>query len=77
MVVLLYMPLCVIAFTVYGDSLRDSVSWFHSREIMRKFNRDSLHMVCVQVVYSVQTEWLQLFANGMIAVHCILTLVCE
>ncbi|GMT13219.1 hypothetical protein PFISCL1PPCAC_4516, partial [Pristionchus fissidentatus] len=51
LVVMLYMPLSVVSFWVYGDSMKDSV------------------------IYSVQTYYMQCFANFMIAVHCILTLV--
>ncbi|CAI4221482.1 unnamed protein product [Auanema sp. JU1783] len=50
-VVLLYMPLSVLGYTVYGDSLDSSV------------------------ITSIQTSWLQLGANLMIAIHCIMTLV--
>uniref|UniRef100_A0A1I7XEF2 Aa_trans domain-containing protein n=1 Tax=Heterorhabditis bacteriophora TaxID=37862 RepID=A0A1I7XEF2_HETBA len=51
MVVVLYMPLSVFGYTVYGASLDSSV------------------------IYSIQTSALQLGANLMIAVHCIMTLV--
>nr|CDJ93825.1 Amino acid transporter domain containing protein [Haemonchus contortus] len=51
LVVLLYMPLSVMGYVVYGSSLESSV------------------------IYSIQTGYLQLGANLMIAVHCIMTLV--
>lgn len=50
-VILLYLPLCVFAFVVYGDSMAESV------------------------IYSIQSPFLQLLANLMIAFHCIMTLV--
>ncbi|KIH61849.1 hypothetical protein ANCDUO_07872 [Ancylostoma duodenale] len=50
-VVMLYMPLSVAGYVVYGAALESSV------------------------IYSVQTSTLQLAANLMIAVHCIMTLV--
>ncbi|VDM55039.1 unnamed protein product [Angiostrongylus costaricensis] len=51
LVVILYMPLSVFGYVVYGGSLESSV------------------------IYSIQTDWLQLGANLMIAIHCIMTLV--
>ncbi|CAJ0605895.1 unnamed protein product [Cylicocyclus nassatus] len=50
-VVMLYMPLSVLGYVVYGAALESSI------------------------IYSVQTNFLQLGANLMIAVHCIMTLV--
>ncbi|KAJ1368254.1 hypothetical protein KIN20_029345 [Parelaphostrongylus tenuis] len=47
LVIILYMPLSVFGYVVYGASLESSV------------------------IYSIQTDWLQLGANLMIAVHCI------
>ncbi|KAK6738917.1 hypothetical protein RB195_020796 [Necator americanus] len=51
LVVMLYMPLSISGYVVYGAALESSV------------------------IYSVQTSTLQLAANLMIAVHCIMTLV--
>ncbi|KHJ89785.1 hypothetical protein OESDEN_10381 [Oesophagostomum dentatum] len=51
LVVMLYMPLSIFGYVVYGAALESSV------------------------IYSVQTSFLQLGANLMIAVHCIMTLV--
>lgn len=66
-VVILYLPLCIFAFVVYGDSMTDSVIYSiqsPSLQVM-KFNKNQ----------SIPSKSFQLLANLMISFHCIMTLV--